>query len=95
MADLQIGPAGATGRQITISLLDGEFRPLPAKEIDLVLSKPDAGIEALRSTARRVDTTIWRIDGVRLPVAGRWHARVEILVSDFDKIAIEDDIELR
>lgn len=95
MADLQIEPAGATGRQITISLLDGEFRPLPAKEVDLVLSKPDAGIEALRSAAHRVDTTIWRIDGVRLLMAGRWHARVEILVSDFDKIAIEDDIELR
>jgi copper transport protein len=94
MADLQIAAAGADGRQITISLLDGEFRSLAAKEVLLVLSKPEAGIEPLRLAAMPVDAT-WRIDGVRLPSAGRWHARVEILVNDFEKIAVEDDIDLR
>jgi hypothetical protein len=29
-----------------------------------------------------------------LPIAGRWHARVEILVSDFEKTTVEDDIDL-
>jgi copper transport protein len=95
MADLQIGPAGADGRQITIGLLDGEFRPLLAKEVLLVLSKPESGIEPLRVAATPIDTTIWRIDGVRLPISGRWHARVEILVNDFEKIALEDEIDLR
>jgi copper transport protein len=95
MADLQIEPAGANGRQITIGLLDGEFRPLPAKEVALVLSKPEAGIEPLRFSATRMETTNWRIDGVRLPMAGRWHAGVEILVSDFEIILIESEIELR
>jgi copper transport protein len=94
MADLQIAALGADGRQITISLLDGEFRSLAAKEVLLVLSKPEAGIEPLRLAAMPVDAT-WRIDGVRLPSAGRWHARVEILVNDFEKIAVEDDIDLR
>lgn len=95
MADLQIAAAGADGRQIAIRLLDGEFRPLPAKEVMLVLSKPEAGIEPLRLAATRVDTITWQIDGVRLPISGRWRARVEILISDFEKIAIEDEIELR
>ena len=95
MADLQIKPTSADGRQITVSLLDGEFGPLPAKEVMLVLSKPEAGIEPLRLPATHVEATIWRIDGVRLPISGRWHARVEILVSDFEKITIEDEIELR
>jgi copper transport protein len=94
MADLQIGPADAVGRQIMISLLDGQFAPLPAKEVVLVLSKPDIGIEPLRLDASRIDETIWRIDGVRLPVAGHWHARVEILVSDFEKTTVEDDVNL-
>jgi hypothetical protein len=49
------------------------------------LSKPDLEVEPLRLDASRVDVTIWRIDSVRLPVAGRWHASVEILVSDFEK----------
>jgi copper transport protein len=94
MADLQISPAGTEGRQIMISLLNVEFGPLPAKEVVLVLAKPDAGIEPLRLDASRVDEAIWRLDGVRLPIAGRWHARVEILVSDFEKTTVEDDIDL-
>jgi len=94
MADLQIGPPGAAGRQIVISLLNGQFGPLEAKEVVLDLSRPDAGIEPLRLDASRVDETIWRIDGVRLPVAGRWHARVEILVGDFEKTTVEDDVDL-
>jgi copper transport protein len=94
MADLQIGPADAEGRQIMISLLNGQFAPLPAKEVVLVLSKPDAGIEPLRLDASRIDETIWRINAVRLPVAGHWHARVEILVSDFEKTMVEDDVNL-
>ena len=94
MADLQIGPADAEGRQIMISLLNGQFASLPAKEVVLVLSKPDAGIEPLRLDASRIDETIWRINGVRLPGAGHWHARVEILVSDFEKTAVEDDVNL-
>jgi copper transport protein len=37
----------------------------------------------------------WRIGDVRPPSAGRWHARVEILINDFEKIAVEDEIDLR
>ena len=95
MADLQIGPTGTAGRRITMSLLDGEFRPLLAKEVTLHLSKPEAGIEPLRLPAAHVDGIIWRVDGVRLPIAGRWHIRVEMLVSDFEKIAVEDEIDFR
>jgi copper transport protein len=95
MADLKIGPDGADGRQMTISLLNGQFGPLPAKEVVLVFSKPDAGIEPLRLAATRVEEAIWHIDGVRLPVSGRWHVRVEILVSDFEKTTVEDEVELR
>jgi copper transport protein len=95
MADLQIETTGADGGRITINLLDGEFRPLNAKEVILVLSKPEAGIEPLRLMATRVEATIWRVDGVRLPISGRWNTRVEMLVGDFEKVAIEDEIEFR
>jgi copper transport protein len=94
MADLQISRSRGEGGRITLNLLDGQFRPLAAKEITLVLSKPDAGIEPLRLTARPVEATTWQIDDVRLPMTGRWRVRVEILISDFEKIAIEDQIDL-
>ena len=95
MADLRIEPPNATGRRITITLLDGEFRPLAAKEVVLTLSKPDAGIEPLRLPATRQGDASWQIEGLRLPMSGRWHGRVEILVNDFQKTTIEDELELR
>ncbi len=31
---------------------------------------------------------------LRIPLAGRWRLRVEILASDFDKAMLEDDVLL-
>jgi copper transport protein len=93
MADMEIAPPGPAGRQITIGVLDGEFRPLPAKEVELVLSKPAAGIEPLRLAATHVEGASWRVQGLRIPLTGKWHVRVDILVSDFEKITIEDEFE--
>jgi copper transport protein len=94
MADLTIEPAAGSGRQITVSVLDGQFGPLLAKEVTLVLAKPEAGIEPLRLPATHVESTIWRIDRVYLPMLGGWRVRVEILVNDFEKIPLEDRIDL-
>lgn len=92
MADLTIESAGTAGRSIALTVLDGQFAPLPAKEVTLVLAKPDAGIEPLRMPATHVEGASWRIDNVQLPMLGNWDVRVEILVSDFEKILLEDKI---
>jgi copper transport protein len=94
MADVTIEPERTGGRQITVTVLDGQFGPLAAKEVTLVLAKPAAGIEPLRLAAKHVDGATWRVDGVSIPVPGRWTVRVEILVSDFEKVVIEDHIDL-
>ena len=95
MADLQIDPADANDRRVAITLLDGEFQPLFAKEVTVFFAKPEMGVEPLRLAATHVAATSWQIHGVRLPVAGRWSVRVEILISDFEKITVDDEIDLR
>jgi copper transport protein len=95
MADLTIEPAAGGNRQITVTVLDGQFGPLLAKEVTLVLAKPEAGIEPLRLPAAHVENTNWRIDQVHLPILGDWQVRVEILISDFEKVTLEDKVELR
>jgi copper transport protein len=90
MAGLTIELAGVAGRRITVTVLDGQFAPLPAKEVTVLLAKPDAGIEPLRMPATYVEGASWRIDHVQLPAGGNWQVRVEILVSDFEKITLED-----
>jgi len=92
MADLTVESAGVAGRRIAVTVLDGQFAPLPAKEVTLLLAKPEAGIEPLRMPATQVEGARWRIDHVQLPALGSWHVRVEILVSDFEKITLEDKI---
>jgi copper transport protein len=94
MADLTVARSEAGARSISMTLLDGQFGPLAAKEVSVFLSKPDAGIEPIRLQAKHVDAPVWRVDGVHLPMPGRWHVRIEILVSDFEKVAVEDEIDL-
>jgi copper transport protein len=81
-----------------VQVLDGAYQPLAVKEVTLVLANPAAGIEPMRRIATHAEASagvsIWRIDDLRIPVAGRWNLRVELLVGDFDKVMIEDTVTL-
>jgi copper transport protein len=94
MADIEIEPAHANTRRITVTVLDGQFGPLPAKEVTLFLGNTAAGIEPLRLPTTHVEGATWRAENVSIPMGGRWQVRVEILINDFEKVAIEDQIEL-
>ena len=94
MADLEIGPTSAKERRIMVTVLDGQFGPLPAKEVTLFFSSKASGIEPLRLSASRVEGATWSVENVALPAIGRWLVRVEILVNDFEKVSIEDEIDL-
>jgi copper transport protein len=102
MAQIEIERAKPQSPQASVLVLDGAFQPLAAKEVTLVLANPAAGIEPIRMNATRADssggaeanTSSWRIGDLRIPVAGRWNLRVEILISDFEKRIIEDTITL-
>ena len=94
MADLEIGPTSAKERRIMVTVLDGQFGPLPAKEVTLFFSSKASGIEPLRLSASHVEGAAWSVGNVALPAIGRWQVRVEILVNDFEKVSIEDEIDL-
>jgi copper transport protein len=94
MAEIAIEREGGQGARANLLVLDGAFRPFAVKEVTLVLANPTAGIEPMRRLAVRVGASIWRIDDLRIPVAGRWNLRLEILISDFDKVTVEDTVAL-
>jgi copper transport protein len=94
MAQIDVEPVRARGAEVVIEVLDGEFRPLAAKEVTLFLANAAAGIEPVRRTATLAQGTTWHIDDVRIPLAGRWLLRVDILIDDFDKETLEDDVLL-
>ena len=71
------------------------FQPLDAKEVTLSFSMPSAGVEPIRREARRISEGQWRVEGLRLPVAGRWEVSVDILISDFESVTLKSEIVLR
>jgi copper transport protein len=94
MAQIEVEPVRARGAEVAIQVLDGEFHPLAAKAVTIFLSNRDAGIEPVRRDASSIGTPNWRIEDLRIPIAGRWKLRVDILVDDFDKETLEDDVLL-
>lgn len=94
MAQINLTPVRDRGADVTIDVTDSELHPVAAKEVDLVIWNPSAGIEPITRSATFEGGARWRIVGLHIPIAGVWRMRVEILISDFDKVMIEDNVEL-
>ncbi|MBZ9677350.1 copper resistance CopC/CopD family protein [Mesorhizobium sp. ES1-1] len=95
MADLTIMPGHAGPVSASMIIMTGDFGPLDAKEVTLVLSKPDSGIEPLKRAATKPGDGSWRVDNLVIPVPGRWTARIDMLVSDFEMVKIEAPVDIR
>jgi copper transport protein len=95
MADLTIAPGHAGPVTVSIMVMTGDFGPLDPKEITLVLSKPDSGIEPLKRPARRMGDGTWKVENLVIPVAGRWTAGLDILISDFELVKIAGQVDIR
>ncbi len=94
MAQIELEPERARGADLSIDVLDEKFQPYAAKGVTIFLSNPTAGIEPVRRDADSLDNTTWRIDDLQIPMAGRWRLRVDILINDFEKETLEDDVVL-
>ena len=95
MADISVTPGRTGPVTITVSLLDGEFGPLAAKELRLALSRPEAGIEPIERQATKQADGSWQVGDLTLPVPGRWTIELEILVSDFEMTRLMETVEIR
>ena len=69
-------------------------QPAAAKEATLTLSLPERGIEPMERPAGLVADGYWSVRGVPLPFPGRWHLRIDALITDFEKVTLEDDFEI-
>ncbi len=94
MADVSVQPGRAGPVAVAIYPMTADFAPMEAKEVTLVLSKADAGLEPLRRAATRVDG-VWRIDDVQIPLAGVWQIRVDVLISDFEIAKLSGEVLLK
>jgi copper transport protein len=94
MFQVLISP-GAVGRNsFVLQLMEGDASPLVAKEATLILSLPERGIEPLQRPATLGADGYWHVVDAPIPNPGRWHMRIEALVTDFRKVTLEDDFDV-
>jgi copper transport protein len=95
MADVTFAPGLAGPVAATVALTGGDYGPLAAKGVTLVISRPDAGIEPVRRDMVATEEGTWRAGDLVLPLPGRWTLRVDVLVSDFELLKLEGEIDIR
>ncbi|KRR12383.1 copper resistance CopC/CopD family protein [Bradyrhizobium valentinum] len=95
MFQVLISPGRVGVDNFVLQLMNGDASPLNAKEATLTLSLPERGIEPIERNATLGPDGYWHVTNVPLPLRGRWHMRIEALVTDFRKVTLEDDFELR
>ncbi|MBW5435960.1 copper-binding protein [Bradyrhizobium canariense] len=94
MFQVLVSPGKAGIDDFVLQLMTGEGAVLEAKEVTLTLSLPERGIEPMERDASRGPDRYWHVRKVELPFAGRWHVRIDALLSDFEKITLEDELEV-
>jgi len=94
MFQVLISPGRVGTDSFVLQLMNGDGSPLSAKEATLTLNLPDRGIEAIERPAILGPDGFWHVGDVPLSIAGRWHIRIDALVTDFEKITLEDDFDI-
>ena len=95
MFQVLISPGKVGSDDFVLQLMTGDGSQLVAKEAMLTLSLPERGIEPIERNAVLGPDGYWHVRGVPLPQPGRWHMQIDALVTDFEKVTLEDDFEVR
>jgi copper transport protein len=94
MFQVLISPGKVGQDDFVLQLMNGDGTPLQTKEARLILSLPGRGVADIEHAAVLGPDGYWHVSKAPLPLPGRWHMRIDALVSDFDEISLEDDIDI-
>ncbi|MGE0500126.1 MAG: copper resistance protein CopC [Rhizobiaceae bacterium] len=94
MADVSVAPGRVGEVEVLVFPMHPDMRPLEAKEVIVEFSLPEAGVEPLRRKAERIETGGWTAE-LALPLPGAWTVKLEVMVSDFDKVTMDAPVEIR
>ena len=94
MFQVLVSPGRVGSDDFVLQLMHGDGTLLKAKEATLTLSLPERGIAEIERQGTLGPDGFWHVERVPMSVAGRWHMRVDALVTDFEKITLEDDLDV-
>ncbi len=94
MFQVLVSPGRVGSDDFVLQLMNGDGTLLHAKEATLTLSLPERGIDEIERQGTLGPDGFWHVARVPLTVPGRWHVRIDALVTDFEKITMEDDMDV-
>lgn len=95
MAEIRLQPARTGPIRLTIFVMTADHKPLDPKEVTLTMRKPELGVELLERQAVLAALGEWHVNGLVVPVAGRWQVRLNLLISDFEKLVLDGSVEVQ
>ena len=95
MFQVLVSPGKVGANDFVLQLMTGDAALLPAKEAVLILSLPERGIEPMERRATLGPDGNWHARGVALPQPGRWRMQIEALVTDFQKVSLESELQVQ
>jgi copper transport protein len=93
-AVIGLDPARVGLNRLTLHLAQADGSPFDPKELSVELSQPAAGIEPLSRRPTRTGPGAFALDGLTLPVNGRWELRVDALIDDVDTAVFRASLPL-
>jgi copper transport protein len=94
MFQVLVSPGRVGTDSFVLQLMNGDGSLLIAKEATLTLSLPERGIEPFERAATLGADDYWHVHDVPIPHPGRWHMRIDALVTDFEKVTLEDELDV-
>ena len=94
MFQVLVSPGRVGTDSFVLQLMNGDGSLLTAKEVTLTLSLPERGIEPFERAAMLGADGYWHVRDVPIPYPGRWHMRIDALVTDFEKVTLEDELDV-
>ncbi|MBV9457947.1 MAG: copper resistance protein CopC [Bradyrhizobium sp.] len=94
MFQVLVSPGRVGMDDFVLQLMNGDGTLLRAKGATLTLSLPERGIEEIERQGTLEPDGFWHVSKVPLAIPGRWHMRIDALVTDFEQITLEDDLDV-
>lgn len=92
---LEFKPVGANQPgTLLLTLADAKSAPLKAVAVNVSFLDPASSVEPLRRDAKQVGPGQWEVSSLLLPRVPRWTVRVDVFVSDFDRVRLEGNLAM-
>lgn len=94
-AQLILSPARRDqAASLRLLLNDTHSMPLSPKAVIVSFADTAHGLEPLQREARQVRLGLWEVSPLSLPMAAHWDVRVDILLTDFDRVRLQGRLDM-